>query len=64
MRVLFNSMNMIITLCLLVSVAFAEDEVILHRGDISVTVDDVERYIVGNIPGEKRSEILQKKGIF
>ena len=43
---------------------FASEEVILQRGDIAVTVNDVHRYILSNTPEKDRTSILAKKNAF
>lgn len=43
---------------------YAAPEIVLQQGDIKVTVEDVERYIISNTPKAQREAILNKKGIF
>lgn len=42
----------------------ADSAVVLSSGDYRVTVDDIERYILENVPTDKREAVLAKPGIY
>lgn len=42
----------------------ADSAVVLSSGDYRVTVDDIERYILENVPSDKREAVLAKPGIY
>lgn len=42
----------------------ADSTVVLSSGDYRVTVDDIERYILENVPSDKREAVLAKPGIY
>ncbi len=54
----------ILTLSLTVVSHAAAQAVVLSSGGIQVTRDDVERYIMENIPADRRTAILGRDGIF
>ncbi len=56
--------SILIGLGALLSVAYVQADVVLQRGDIVVTVDDIERYIIDNTPERERESILKRKNVF
>jgi len=60
-----NVVTMLVGLIMIaISPVYAAPEVVLEQGDITVTVEDVERYIISNTPEAQREAILNRKGIF
>ena len=58
-----NYLTIIVLSLLFVPHALAQDA-LLNAGGIQITQEDIERYILENIPADKREAVLQKDGIF
>ncbi len=62
-RLLNMTKKILIVFCLVVSPPlFSQEQVLLKEGGVTVTTEDVDRYILSNTPKKDREALLAKKG--